>query len=192
MIKEYLNELTEALSTIEHAKIDLFVRKIRETTDSGRTIFILGNGGSAATASHMACDINKGAVKDHSDVNEKRHRAISLADNVSTITAISNDMNYEEVFAQQIKNYLSKGDLIISMSASGNSKNLINAVNVARDKGAIILSLLGNGGGKLKDISDDSIIIDSNNYGIIEDAHLVISHLITQGLKGEPNSIKKN
>jgi D-sedoheptulose 7-phosphate isomerase len=142
-------------------------------------IFIIGNGGSASTASHMAVDLAKGTqVKGYPSL-----RVISLTDNVGMITAWANDLAYEEVFTEQLKNLLSYKDVLIAISASGNSPNILSAVRYAKSRGAATVGFIGFGGGKLKDLVDVDITVSSHNYGVVEDFHLTLNHIISQFIK---------
>jgi D-sedoheptulose 7-phosphate isomerase len=150
-----------------------------------KQVFIFGNGGSAGTSSHMVNDLSKGtAVGDH-----KRLRVLGLADNMSLLSAYANDCGYETVFEEQLKNLLNPGDVCIAISASGNSPNVIRAVEYAKTKGARVISLVGFTGGKLKPLSDVALYFESKNYGICEDAQLMFSHLSSQFLHQKIKSL---
>lgn len=177
-IKEYLSELDNAVIDINADDISRIVGIITDAHKNDRIVFIMGNGGSAATAAHWSCDLAKGTVKDLKDYNEKRMKVIALTSNVPSMTAISNDIGYEEVFSQQLLNLMSKGDVLIAISASGNSDNIIHAAKLAKQKGLTVVGLIGFDGGKLKEISDHSVIIRSNSYGVVEDLHHIIGHII--------------
>ncbi|MDZ4677528.1 MAG: SIS domain-containing protein [Oligoflexia bacterium] len=146
--------------------------------EKDKQVFIFGNGGSAGTSSHMVNDLSKGTSVE----NKKRLRVMGLADNMSLLTAYANDCGYESIFAEQLKNLLNPGDVCIAISASGNSPNIIKAVEYARLKKAQVISLVGFSGGKLKPLSDVAIHYESYNYGICEDAQLMFSHLCCQFL----------
>ena len=148
-----------------------------------RSVFIIGNGGSASTASHFACDLSKGTLERHYNMYEKRFKAYLLTDNVALLTAYGNDLDYQDIFTQQLRNLIQKGDILIAITGSGNSKNIVNAVKLANSLGAITIGFLGFDGGEVKDLVDEKIIVKSNNYGIIEDAHLMLEHMICLSLK---------
>jgi D-sedoheptulose 7-phosphate isomerase len=187
--ENYFKELDSAISQIDKNKIAKIVEIIYSAYKNNKQIFILGNGGSASTASHFACDLEKGTVKDFSNIREKRFKAISLADNVALITAIGNDLSYEDIFWQQLSGLLNEGDVVIGISASGNSLNVIKAIQKAKECGAKTIGLLGfKTGGTLHDLVDCEITIKDNNYGRVEDAHLILCHIIANYL-GE---LKKN
>lgn len=187
-MENYVEEIKQVISNLDLNKIRNLADKIRDVKERDGTVFILGNGGSAVTASHWACDLGKGTLKRFYN-DEKRLRVISLTDNVATITAFANDLSYDEIFSQQLKNLIKKDDLVIIMTGSGKSRNIINAINIAKTTGAYVFSLLGFDGGEVIHLSNQSIIIPSKNYGIIEDLHLMIGHLLTIHLKGEINSV---
>ncbi len=143
-----------------------------------KQVFIMGNGGSAAIASHFACDLGKGTLQNLYDDREKRFRVVSLTDNIALMTAYSNDLDYGQVFSQQLRNLVNAGDIVIGISASGNSKNVINAINLAKKNKATTIGLLGFDGGKLKDLVDHKIWVDNDHYGMVEDSHSALQHMI--------------
>jgi len=188
-MERYIKELTEQLRNLDLARIKQLANKIKETSANAGTVFILGNGGSAATSNHWVCDLSKGTIKDMTDDSAPRIRAKSLSDNIAIITALANDFSYEEIFVQQMKNLAKKGDLLIIMSASGNSKNVTKAIRFAKEFGVYVFSLLGSDGGEALKISDNYILTSSKNYGVIEDIHLAIGHMVTEIIRGDNNLI---
>ena len=146
---------------------------------SGHRIFIIGNGGSAATASHFALDLAKNTIM----AGAPRLKAISLTDHVPLITAWSNDTAYEHIFAEQLANMIEPGDMVIGISASGNSPNVINALLLARQYRAFTVGLLGARGGKMKDMVDASILAPGQNIEQEEDAHMILAHVITRHMR---------
>jgi len=149
----------------------------------GKQIFIAGNGGSAAIASHMACDLAKTVLGTSTGTRAKRFRVIALTDNVPLITAWANDVGYETVFAEQLRNLATSGDLLVVITGSGNSPNIVAAVKAAKELGLQSTGLLGFDGGIVKDLLDSCVIVKSNNYGHVEDAHMILTHLITDYFK---------
>jgi len=145
---------------------------------NGSTVFICGNGGSAGTAGHMVNDLAKGSVVD----GKKRLRVIGLADNMSLLTAYANDNGYESIFIEQLKSLWNPGDILIAISCSGNSPNVVKAAEYARANGGDVIALVGFSGGKLKELSNHPIYFKSYNYGSVEDAQLMFSHLSSQYL----------
>ncbi len=172
----YLSELKKVLETIPLEKFKEIVNIILGAYWGGHAIFIMGNGGSGATASHFACDINKGACFGL----EKRFKVICLNDNVPTMLAYANDSSYEEIFVEQLKNFLKPDDLVIGISGSGNSKNVLKAIEYANDKGAKTLGLTGFDGGNLADLAKVALVIRINDMQKVEDTHLIITHMIMQ------------
>jgi len=178
-INEYLFEVTKCLISLDKSKIEEVINVLVEAYKKNKKVFILGNGGSASTASHMACDLGKGTLQRVYDNTEKRFRVISLTDNVALMTALANDLGFDDIFIQQLRNLVEKGDVVIAISGSGNSPNVIKAVEYAKSSGAVTIGFLGfKTGGKLGDMVDYSIIVDSDHYGPIEDIQLVLNHLI--------------
>ena len=147
--------------------------------EADRQVFLLGNGGSAATASHFACDLGKGTAVP----GQRRFRALSLADNVAMLTALGNDIGYEKVFTEQLAALMRPGDLVVAISASGNSPNVVDAVEYANQAGGVTVALVGFGGGRLKEIAQQTVHFASDNYGLVEDAHLILEHALTQWLR---------
>lgn len=182
-ITEYFTKIKKILDNIPAEKIEKVSQILLEAYKKDKQVFIMGNGGSAATASHFACDLGKGTTQGHVFRNKKRFKVISLNDNTSLVTALSNDCGYDNVFTEQLINLVNKGDVVIALSASGNSKNVLNAVKYAKEKGAITIAFTGFGGGKLMSLADESLIADSNDFGPVEDSHLILEHLICDYLR---------
>ena len=177
--KSYIDYLSSVLNNISLTDIEKFVEVLLEARERESSIFFMGNGGSAATASHFANDIAIGTR-----TYEKPFRAISLCDNQAVITAIANDDGYEEIFCQQLKVLLKKNDVVVSISASGNSSNLLHAVDVAQKMNAITVGISAFDGGKMKEMVDVSLHVptEKGEYGPAEDAHMVLDHLISNYL----------
>ena len=183
-IHNYLNNLKELINHIKGEEIQKVINVLDQAHSNKRKIFIIGNGGSAATANHFACDFGKNAIRD----DENRFKLISLSDNSSAITAYGNDNGYENVFSEQLKNLMDKEDILFAISASGNSPNIIKAVEYAKEKEGVVIGLSGFNGGKLKDLADVNINVASDNYEPIEDMHLIITHIIVSWFKINRNS----
>jgi len=178
-LTEYTSGLKACIDEVAAQSVEEIVDLLMEARSAGKQVFILGNGGSAATASHMACDLAKTASVD----GETRLRVISLTDNVPLMTAISNDISYEQIFVEQMRNLLNPGDVVIAITSSGDSPNVIEALKFAKEKKATAVGLLGFGGGKARELVDRQITISSTNYGHIEDVHMMLNHVITAWLK---------
>ena len=180
MAKEFVAEYVEGLSALLR-EIDLEAVERIGTVLWGayradRRIFIIGNGGSAATASHFACDLAKGATVS----GKRRVRAISLTDNVALMTAIGNDLGYDRLFTEQIANLAGEGDVLVAISASGNSPNILDTLRWARENGVVTVGVLGFEGGEAAKIADHVVIAESRNYGFVEDFHLIFEHARSQ------------
>jgi D-sedoheptulose 7-phosphate isomerase len=171
----YLKDVRRILEALEPAELEHFAEIIWQTREKGRFVFACGNGGSAATASHFIEDLAKGIAF---PPGEPRFRGLALCDSVPTLTAYGNDMGYENVFAEQMENFLSPGDVLIAFSGSGNSPNVLCALERANAAGAITLAFGGMGGGKMKAIAKHSIVIPSDNMQKIEDGHMVLAHAL--------------
>ena len=173
-IDNYFNLLKQSVDGLDRKAIISFVDLLLEARKNGNNIYIMGNGGSASTASHFTCDFNKGL----SYKKDIRFKMICLNDNIATMLAYSNDLGYENVFVEQLKNFLKKDDVVIGISGSGNSKNILNAIEYANHLGAKTVGLTGFNGGKLKNIVDVSIHADVNNMQVAEDVHMTICHML--------------
>jgi len=176
----YLVGLKKCIDALSLEQVGDVIDYIQETYLDGKQIFIIGNGGSAATASHMANDLGKTASGSRVDEYTKRFRVMSLVDNVSWITAIGNDLGYDHIFSEQLKNLVQEGDLVIAISGSGNSPNILEGLKVAKAIGAKVIGFLGFNGGKAIDLVDKYVLVESDSYGYIEDIHLILDHLITE------------
>lgn len=175
-VTDYVNRLHAAVDSLPRAELVTLGEMLFRAYQNGKQVLTLGNGGSASTASHMSADLGKNTIQ----ANMRRFRVLSLNDNVSLLTALANDAGYENVFSEQIKNLIRPGDLLIVLSASGNSPNVLEAVRCAQARSAQVAGLLGFGGGEAARIVDLSIVVDSSHYGIVEDVHLIINHILVE------------
>ncbi len=173
--KQYFRELQRVMVSLPKDGIDQIADTLMGAYDAGRTVFLCGNGGSAALASHFACDLGKGTAYCNGG---KRFRVLSLTDNLPTLTAWANDSSYDDVFSEQLKNFVQPHDVAFAISGSGNSKNVLNALRVAREAGAATVGISGFQGGAMKSLCDLCVIVPSNDMQIIEDLHLAIAHSI--------------
>ena len=174
IIRNYKANLISAIDALVEKEIIEFIRVMIEARDSKKSIYIFGNGGSGSTASHMVCDILKGCSYE----KKKRFKILSLNDNIPTLLAYSNDVGYDRIFLEQVKNYLEPEDVVIGISGSGNSKNVINAIQYANECGAFTVGFTGFSGGKLKEISKYSINANIDDMQISEDLHVIVMHII--------------
>jgi len=179
--EEYLGRLRQMLDEISPEDMARAAGMLQQVRAGGKRIYIFGNGGSAVTASHFAVDLGKGTASP----DEPRFRAVSLCDNMAVITAVGNDYSYEEIFVEQLRGMIDPGDLAIGISASGNSPNVLRAVEYAKSNGAATLGLVGFGGGELAGLADFALVASPKNYGLSEEFHLILVHILTQHLKNE-------
>lgn len=184
-IKAYLNKIKKLCGEIDIESIVKIIEVLEEKLKAGRTIFIVGNGGSASTASHMVCDLGKTVLGKDLLTHKKRFKVICLSDNTSLITAIANDISYKAIFSESLKNLGKKGDLLLVITGSGNSENILEVIRTAKKMKIDTIAFLGFNGGKVKDIISDYVVVPSNEYGPIEDFHMIFNHLITDYFKSE-------
>ena len=181
IIQNYIEGLRRCLEELSQQKeaIERIANIIFQAYKKGKQVFIMGNGGSATTASHCALGFEKQAAVE----GKPRLRSQSLTDSIALITAWANDTDYSGIFLEQLKNRLDEGDVVIGISASGNSPNVLRAIEYAKGKGAITIGFTGFGGGKLKQLADECITLSSRDYGQVEDAHLTLTHILSDMLK---------
>jgi len=172
--EHYKSQLLKAIEAIDLSRVEQAIEWFREARAASRQIFVCGNGGSAATASHFVTDLLKGASYNR----PARFRILALTDSLPTISAYANDLGYECVFVEQLKNFAQPGDLVLGLSASGNSPNVLRAVEYANAVGCRTLALTGRDGGKLGPLAQLHIQVPVQHMGRIEDAHMVICHMI--------------
>lgn len=178
-IDTYLERLRSAIDTLPKDRILALGDVLYRAYTDGKNVFTLGNGGSASTASHMAADLAKNTI----ERNMRRFRILSLNENAALVTALANDLGYENVFSEQLKNLIRAGDVLVVISASGNSPNVIAAIECAQERSAETAAIVGFGGGRASQLADLSIIVNSDHYGIVEDLHLVINHMLVDHFK---------
>jgi len=181
--RAYLDYLASCFKAIDSVAVECFIRLLLAARTSGNTVFFIGNGGSAATASHFANDISIGTRTG----DNLPFRAVSLTDNVAVMTALANDEGYDRMFVDQLKVHMRDGDSLVAISASGNSPNLIEAVDYAKTRGATVVGLTGFDGGRLREKSDISLHVPTakGEYGPVEDVHMIFDHLIGSYLIAE-------
>lgn len=175
-VEDYLENLKNLLESIDPRVVLRIIDQLERTVAAGSKIYVAGNGGSAATASHMANDLGAG-LRRRNIVN---FDITSLADNTPACTAIANDIGYENIFYMQLKGLLKPGDLLILISCSGNSPNIVKAARYAREVGAVIVGITGFDGGELKRLSDENFHVQTpkGNYGLVEDVHMILDHML--------------
>ncbi len=176
---QYIEDLAALLRTIDLAAVERVGSVIWKAYCDRRAVFIIGNGGSAATASHFACDLAKGVTVP----GKRRMRAVSLTDNAALMTAIGNDIGYDKLFTEQIANLAEKGDVLIAISASGNSPNILDTLRWANENDLVTVAVLGFDGGEAAKIAEHLVLAESRNYGLVEDFHLIFEHAMSQWLR---------
>lgn len=177
-LADYVRSAIEAIARIPLPDVAAVVALLREAAANGRNVYTMGNGGSAMTAAHLAGDLNKGT----SPGRKNRFRAICLSDNLATFSAYANDVGYESVFVDPLRNFLRAGEVVIGISGSGNSPNVVKAVEWAATQGAHTVALVGYDGGALKRVAGHTIHIPVNDMQIVEDMHLLLCHMMMRAL----------
>jgi D-sedoheptulose 7-phosphate isomerase len=186
---EYLTEVSQIASDLDRSQIDKAIKILYEAWTSDNQVFALGNGGSASTATHLACDLNKWV----SDTAERKFRAFSLVDNIPLVSALTNDNGWGDVYYEQLRNFFRRGDVLVAISVHGGSgsdkagpwsQNLLKAVKYAKDNGGKIVGFSGFDGGVLKQVSDACIVVPAESTPHVEGMHLVLTHLMCEQLRG--------
>jgi len=182
-VHEYLDQQINSTSSLKenYEELEKIFNILKNARDSGNHVFVMGNGGSASTASHFVADLLKTSITNEN----KRFKAISLSDNIPVLLAWSNDESYETVFSNQLENFVEKDDVVIGISGSGNSKNVLNAIQLANEKHATTIGLNGKGGGKLSEIVKINLTVKSDDMLTIETIHLLICHLLTTMIRSD-------
>jgi D-sedoheptulose 7-phosphate isomerase len=186
--QEYLDEVSEIVEKLDRGSIDKAIRILYEAWKGDNQVFTIGNGGSASTATHLACDLNKWV----SDETDKKFRAICLVDNIPLVSALTNDNGWGDIYYAQLKNFLRKGDVLVAISVHGGSgsdkagpwsQNLLKAVKYAKDNGGKVVGLSGFDGGVLKTAADACIVVPADSTPHVEGMHLVLTHLMGEQLR---------
>jgi D-sedoheptulose 7-phosphate isomerase len=183
-LEEYTAALKAALDGFSPGEFEKIITILAGAYKQDKQVFIAGNGGSAASANHFVCDLGKNAVPFAS--GKRRFRIISVSDNIEKITAIGNDISFDDIFSFQLGNLMNEGDVLIAVSASGNSPNVVKACEFAKTKNAKIVVLAGFDGGRIKSLADAAMVASLKSYEQIEDIHLVILHMIVYYFKNHP------
>ncbi|MFO7633017.1 MAG: SIS domain-containing protein [Caldilinea sp.] len=178
-LRTYANELQDTLANLPLSEINEVVRTVFAAWVDRKTVFIMGNGGSAATALHMAADLSKNTAAP----GFPRLRAVSFNDNMALFSALGNDTAYDQVFREQVLTYVDAGDVVVAVSASGNSPNVLNAITAARELGATTIGFSGYYGGKLADMVDIRVVVPNHSIEQIEDLHMVLVHMVTASVR---------
>jgi len=174
-VYSYFERLKQIIDLMPVDRIEAIGDLLYQAYKHGKHVFIVGNGGSAATSSHMACDLAKNTI----GPPLRRFRVVSLNDNMPLLSAIANDLGYERVFAEQLINLIRPGDVLIVLSGSGSSPNIVEAIRYARSRSATVIALLGFDGGEALELADEAVVVPSDDYGPIEDMHMILDHVLT-------------
>ena len=185
-VADYIAKQKAALDSIPVEQVAALIEKLRVALNEDRQIFVFGNGGSASNASHFATDLGKGS----SDKLGKRFRILSLNDNVSWMTALGNDYSYDDIYLRQLENYARPGDIVLTMSVSGNSPNLVKAFQWAKTHGLHTVALVGGKRGKLAEIADQTLVVNDTHYGRAEDGQMGICHMLCYAFMENPELAK--
>jgi len=178
-VRSYFERLKAVLDSVAIADVVKLIEIMEDAYERDATVFVCGNGGSWSTASHWVCDFSKGA----SSPGKRRFRMLAPGDNIPMLTAYGNDVSYNAIFAEPIRAYARPGDVVILITASGNSPNILEAVTAAREVRATVVGLIGFGGGKLAAMTDHNVVVASREYGPVEDLHLILDHIVSTYLK---------
>jgi D-sedoheptulose 7-phosphate isomerase len=183
--EQYRNRLANALASMDLGSVSQVINALADARRNGRHIFVCGNGGSASTASHFVCDMVKGA----SFNQESRFRIMALTDSLPTITAYSNDVSYDCIFVEQLKNFAGPGDVVMAISGSGNSPNVVKAVEYGNSIGCTTIALTGRDGGKLGPLAKIQVHVPEPHMGRIEDGHMIVCHMISYCFMEQPSAV---
>ena len=173
-VNNYIEQNLALLKSLNPGDIANIITEFEKARDNEKRIYSIGNGGSASTASHFVNDMGKGA----SLGRDKRFKVIPLTDNVAWMTALSNDLSYDDVYVEQLKNFAEPGDLLLAISGSGNSENVLRAVRYANEVGCVSVGFTGFEGGQLKELVDHCVVVASDHMGRIEDMHVILQHMV--------------
>ncbi|MCC9604904.1 SIS domain-containing protein [Blastopirellula sp. JC732] len=187
----YISHLQQEIAKVDQAAIKNWADLIYQAWENGKWVYIFGNGGSGTTASHMAEDLGKSTLheKDLGDESRKRLKVLSLTDNAGWLMAVGNDLAYDQIFLQQLMNYGGEGDVVIAISGSGNSANVLNAVDWANRHGLKTIGLTGYSGGKLKDLAQHSLHVPTDDMGMVESIHLCLFHWVLNDVFARINHV---
>lgn len=174
--KAYFDQVAKAAASLDESRMDMATELLATAYENRKTIFSCGNGGSAAISNHLHCDHLKGV---QTDTNLKP-RVVSLSAHTETITAIANDISYDDIFYYQLQSMADPGDVLITVSSSGNSENIVKAAGWAKDNGMIVISMTGFDGGRSAELADVNLHVSADNYGVIEDVHQSLMHILAQ------------
>lgn len=186
-IEGYLGRLKDVIDAIPAAQVAEVIEDLKGALREGRRVFAFGNGGSGTTSSHLVMDLGKGA----SDIVGERFKIISLNEAVGWMTALANDYSYADVFVRQLQNYAEPGDVVLALSVSGSSENVVRAVRWANENGLRTVALVGGARGPLADLADNAVVIESQHCGLVEDGHMIVVHLLCYAFMDNPDILEE-
>ena len=172
--RSYVARIHRVLDALPLDRVEALGEILFRAYEHDKQVFVVGNGGSAATASHMACDLGKNTIQ----ANVARFRIMSLTDNTPLLSALANDVGYEAVFAEQLMNLIRRGDVLVAITGSGSSENVLEAMRYSRSRGATVIALIGFDGGEATALADQYILVPSDDYGLVEDVHMILNHVL--------------
>lgn len=175
--QDFINRVRNTLSEVDIAKMEKVVQTLKNAYESGKTVFVMGNGGSAASASHLACDLR------YAEKKHRRFRVMCLNDNTSLLTALANDLGYDQVFKGQLQQLASPGDVVVALSVSADSENVVKAAEFARENGAVVVGFFGSGGGKARAIADLDVTVSSNDFPVVESVQSVLTQVVAAAFR---------
>ena len=182
----HIERLQRALDELSRENLEALGETLFRAYRDDKQVFTVGNGGSSSTASHIAADLAKNTI----GPNMRRFRITSLNENAAIVTALANDLGYENVFVEQLVNLIRAGDVLVVVSASGNSPNILKAMRYARAQSAEVVGLLGFSGGQAAELADIAVVVPSDDYGVVEDVHLVINHILVDHFKARLEEVR--
>jgi D-sedoheptulose 7-phosphate isomerase len=181
--QDFIDRVQSTLSEVNIAEMEKVVQTLKDAYENGKTVFVIGNGGSAASASHLACDLR------YAEKKHRRFRVMCLNDNTSLLTALANDLGYEEVFRGQLQQLVNPGDVVVALSVSADSANVVKAAEFARQKGAVVVGFFGSGGGKAHGIVDLHVTVSDDDFPVVESVQSVLTQVVAAAFRrcvGEP------
>lgn len=175
--QEFIDKVRTTLSEVKIAEMEEVVQTLKRAYENGKTVFVMGNGGSAASASHLACDLR------YAEKKHRRFRVVCLNDNTSLLTALANDLGYEEIYKGQLQQLLNPGDVVVALSVSADSENIVKAAEFARQKGALVVGFFGSGGGQAQAIADLHVTVSDSDFPVVESVQSVLTQVVAAAFR---------
>ena len=175
--QEFIDKVRTTLSEVKIAEMEEVVQTLKRAYENGKTVFIMGNGGSAASASHLACDLR------YAEKKHRRFRVVCLNDNTSLLTALANDLGYEEIYKGQLQQLVNPGDVVVALSVSADSENIVKAAEFARQKGALVVGFFGSGGGQAQAIADLHVTVSDSDFPVVESVQSVLTQVVAAAFR---------